>query len=287
MPNVRELLDDRREWVTSETWGRALAGSEGALAENLCRVGEGRDIRFFRASLVDLGLLQRCYGARGVVRVHDSDSDGWGDVSVAMDFCAWRIIVATRLHAVGQASWVDSLAGNGPLAEVATLSANLACCSADWAGVAYNSIGVAAQTGGVTPEYLEQAGLVEFVLRLRELVGVSQERRVQGSLGGYREIFSHWDDQARLGSAMAVVCDEHVRQTVPRGAFAESPFDLLPTELMLLRTVWERIGLVVPDVAHPLVEWVGGIPAQVPLSRAMHPLLDELAKRYGEVLLAD
>lgn len=217
---------------------------------------EGSSRRIFKVVGIPLGTLGRCRGAVGVLRLVDGDRSGWDEVAVATDVLAWEVRVRVEL--------VD--AGLVRAAPALTLrlsdAASVACVSPVWE----------AEMAAVVRRVVDDPSLVDssfwasrrfepFVVRVLE-VGAGAPASGVGLAEPYRSVMERWDDTEALGEALVEVCQFHVENMEDDGVdwpppFRDTPFDLLPVEVMLVERVRGRLGLEMPVVEHPLVSACG------------------------------
>lgn len=88
----------------------------------------------------------------------------------------------------------------------------------------------------------------------------------KAKLGVYRSLFEAWHDPARLGQALEMCCDYHSLRTGESGfqEFHDSPFNVLPAEILAVYRLREMQGLTTPKIDHELLNTpLGELPAPV------------------------
>lgn len=92
------------------------------------------------------------------------------------------------------------------------------------------------------------------------------------SAGIYLKFFEYWEDEAALANSIWDACDHHMRKSQDSADdiadFFLRPYDLLPVELLALKTLRGHLGLATPWPDHPLLgtPFVRNLPAEFPPS---------------------
>ncbi len=103
--------------------------------------------------------------------------------------------------------------------------------------------------------------------------------------GVYSAIFDHWESPDELAAAIYSACDYHLARTGdPKGydiyEFNLSQWQLLPIEILALRSVREKLGLPMPEVDHPLLN----TPLVKNLPRVFPEVHEELLEKVKAVV---
>ena len=114
--------------------------------------------------------------------------------------------------------------------------------------------------GAVNEAYWKTRRFEPFVLSLHEILvnriidPVSLSRCPEP----YRAVLENWAKPAELGPVISSLCDYHCRNMEDTVGdwdpeFDRPPFDLLPTDILAIYAVRQRLGLSTPQVDHPLL----------------------------------
>jgi hypothetical protein len=107
---------------------------------------------------------------------------------------------------------------------------------------------------------------------------------MERDLGPYQKVFDNWHDEDGLAGALFDICEYHCRRMVHddefwRPEFISPPFHLVPSEILGIVKVRERLGLSTPAIRHPLLET--GLEKMPPISCAR--VSDDVLARVAAV----
>jgi hypothetical protein len=135
------------------------------------------------------------------------------------------------------------------------MSANLQCESDYFGGV------LSYQLDQAHPKRLQRLTVepyIEWLHRLRNGGGELPAPRTGASYGIYRRVMDEWENGEALASVTFELCDFHceaMRYNVEGpGEFIDTPFNLVPVEILALYQVRQELGLVIPGVRHTILQ---------------------------------
>jgi hypothetical protein len=208
-----------------------------------------------------LNALATVHGSRGVAGLRENRPDATLNVARAIEYQAVALIVRANMYFRSSADQIN-------LTNYVARAACLICCSRKWARTAERILRKAIETpGAVDRAYWQQRRFEPFVLACCDLLnGVGTNRDLREP---YASALVNWHDMDGLARAMVAVCQYHVKNMNDKGQawdpeFKHVPFDLLPCEVMLVRSCCHQLGRPMPIVEHKLVEFyddqVGELP---------------------------
>ena len=123
----------------------------------------------------------------------------------------------------------------------------------------------ASEPDAVYPLDWTQRRFEPFVLACLDLLDGVEPSEIASLESPYGEVIQSLEDDDRLQAALSAACDYHADNMDDTGdewdpEFKESPFDLLPCEVMLVNEVRSRLGRPSFDndrFRHPLVQALG------------------------------
>jgi hypothetical protein len=139
-------------------------------------------------------------------------------------------------------------------------AANLVCCLTEHNVEAFNALQVLIENPRCNhPSYLSQASFEPFVLYFGAKLYKTIDLAELDIKHPYQRINHFWADHSLLAEHLALVCDYHLSRTIDRGSdwtpeFCRVPFDILPSEVLLIRRCKAHLGEEMPSVDHPLVQ---------------------------------
>lgn len=112
-------------------------------------------------------------------------------------------------------------------------------------------------------------------------IEINWQNYPKAKLGVYRSLFNAWNDPAKFPTALEMCCDYHCLRTGESGyqEFYDSPFNILPAEILAVYRLREMQGLPTPTIEHELLN--------SPLGKLPAPVLsppDELLQRIIETV---
>ena len=110
----------------------------------------------------------------------------------------------------------------------------------------------------------------------------------KAKIGVYRSLFDAWDDPAKLGHALEMCCDYHCLRTGESGfqEFYDSPFNVLPAEILAVYRLREMQGLTTPRIEHELLNTPLGElpePVQCPPDELLQSMRDAVSREHPDV----
>lgn len=142
--------------------------------------------------------------------------------------------------------------------------------------------------------YWEDKPLCGLVLRIWLLMaGKAKPNTMPEGLptcGIYSGLFEHWDDEEKLTDSIIGACDYHLDRIEENPAidydvpeFGIRPYNVLPVEILALRTLRKHFGLSTPWPDHPLLSsvFVRNLPDELPPSE--NELIQRVAKAVQSI----
>jgi hypothetical protein len=136
----------------------------------------------------------------------------------------------------------------------------------------------------------ELTPLEPMLLQLYSLwrnIDINWQNYPKAKLGVYRSLFDAWHDPAKLRLALEMCCDYHCLRTGESGfqEFYNSPFNVLPAEILAVYRLREMQGLTTPTIEHELLETpLGELPApvQCPPDELLQKIRDAVSREHPE-----
>lgn len=210
-----------------------------------------------------LEILAVYHGKQGEVSVFSNDPSGWVDISRAIIYRYWALILRAKIFSKTRflqnirhsPNLTNQLSGAGCL-----LAGFIAADRQDLAEPVADIIeGMYSVKGAVNPEYLKGRRFEPFMLWLysayvgRNVISLGKDM----DLGVYQKLIDAWVDEQKLSSALVEVCQYHLDNSEDKGGrdpeFKSPPFDLLPLEMSAVFRVLKKSGFPLPVVASPLL----------------------------------
>ena len=98
-----------------------------------------------------------------------------------------------------------------------------------------------------------------FLLKLwsmhRGLPEIKVTRPDVTTLGVYQRVLDAWSNPVELRAALSAACDHHLSQSWSGNwvEFGDSPYQMLPVDILAIARVRRDLGLEMPTVEHPLL----------------------------------
>lgn len=231
-----------------------------------------------------MGVDMQQYATRviveGAIDVLEGGPRGWNRVHLAMQYEVIRHRISQEM------GWNRSLENSGH--EAGQLLA-LA-----WALGDMNVVGWMSEELIRFPHHFkgwEFAPLEPMLLQLYSLwreTEINWQNYPKAKLGVYRSLFDAWHDPAKLGQALEMCCDYHCLRTGESGfqEFYDSPFNVLPAEILAVYRLREIQGLATPKIEHELLNTpLGKLPAPVqsPPDELLQAIRDAVSREHPEV----
>jgi hypothetical protein len=254
---VKEKIDQCRAWLLSSR--HIPQDEEKYLADDLA---DGSLPGLVNVS-DSLGMLAAYHGANGVVRVADLDDTGWQDVGLSIAYGYWALKIKTQ--AFSKTAFLANVRNTPNLTNQANRAACLlaACLVARRddlaASVAEMLFWMSSTKSALDADYWKRREFEPFMLWLYAQVAESKGSSAPApKLGIYARVVDAWGDPEQLASAIGRAADYHCARMDDRrnddfAEFADSPFDLVPFEILAIRAVRERIALETPALSHDLL----------------------------------
>lgn len=258
MKEVERILEHHRHW---------LSQSDGMVAQELKYLEEDLACESLEglANVSDApGMLAVCHGIQGEVSIYAGDISGWEEVSRAMVYRYWVLMLRAKnfsntrfLQGIRSAPNLTNQLSNAGCLLAGFIAADrhdLAESVADVLG------GMLTVVGTVDPAYLKERRFEPFMLWLYSVYsGGSTPALIESmDLGIYEEVIDSWADEQRLAGVLDAVCQYDLANSEDKGGawdpeFKKPPFDLLPLEVFAIFKVRQQCGLKSPTVTHPLL----------------------------------
>ena len=257
--SVSSVAKDHRRWLA--TVGDELRGSA---IQNLESVLEEESLPALRTAGVELSHLATYCGTKGSVAVLDGDENGYADIGKAVTYRYLALLIDAKSFST--TAFLHGVGGGHSLTGKCGICSCLFCY-----GIACDDSAVADDCGGVLhamttiPKALDEkfwrSRVFEpFALRMYfDYRGMDEEGGLLPDVGVYSEAAASLSRQVPLSaSETKKLCDYHCANMVDRGGshvpeFTDSPFDLIPFEIMALRKLHARKNIEVAAVDHPLL----------------------------------
>lgn len=258
MKKIEGILEQHRHWL-SQSDGMVAQELEYLKEDLACDSLEGL------GSVSDsLGILAVCHGIQGEVSICAGDISGWEEVSRAMIYRYWVLML--RAKTFSNTSFLQGIR-NAP--NLTNQLSNAGCLLAGFIAadrhdlaesVADVLVGMLTVDGAVDPGYLKQRRFEPFMLWLYSVYsGGSAPALIESmNLGIYKKVIDSWADEQRLAGVLDEVCQYHLANSEDKGGawgpeFKNPPFDLLPLEVFAIFKVRQQCGLKSLAVANPLL----------------------------------
>ena len=133
-----------------------------------------------------------------------------------------------------------------------------------WARLLSDILGQAEWNDQMVPRvYWDERKFEPFALRLAQ-IDVSNGAnmpKTSDSWGVYSDLLANWNSPELFAQALEAACDYHCKNMEDKSndwepEFDDSPFDLIPWEILAIYQVRNRLGLATPDIKHPLLAHV-------------------------------
>ncbi|HWL94952.1 MAG TPA: hypothetical protein VNT79_15640 [Phycisphaerae bacterium] len=209
--------------------------------------------------------LTICWGRLGYMAILDGDAGGWTFIHRSALYHYWTLRINLRLYS---ASWgTDPTRRTGAYDSISTLCAHLYCYGVltgldPIASTSANAL-LAIETDGrlQNPQFWPVRRYEPFVLALHMLdQGKLLPQSIQErDFGVYDAILRNWVSGDDVASALTDACEYHCQNMDSRDAdwhqeFRQTPFELIPIEILAIRRLRARQQLATPDIKHPLME---------------------------------
>ncbi|WP_233631250.1 MULTISPECIES: hypothetical protein [unclassified Pseudomonas] len=258
MKKMERILEQQRHWL-SQSAGMVAQELEHLEEDLACESLEGL------SNVCDsLGILSVCNGIQGEVSIRAGDTSGWEDVSRAMMYRYWVLILRAKIFS--NTSFLQNIRSapnlTSQLSNAGCLLAGfIAADRHDLAeSVANVLVGMISVDGAVDPDYLKERRFEPFMLWLYSVYsGESAPALIESmDLGVYKQVIDSWVDEQKLAGVLDAVCQYHLANSEDKGGawdpeFKNPPFDLLPVEIFAIFKVRQQCGLKSPAVANPLL----------------------------------
>lgn len=118
-------------------------------------------------------------------------------------------------------------------------------------------------------------------------IEINWQNYPKARLGVYQSLFDAWNDPSRIQLVLEMCCDYHCLRTGESGfqEFYNSPFDVLPAEILAVCRLREMQGLTMPKIEHELLRTpLGELPApvQCPPDELLQKILDAVSREHPE-----
>ena len=191
------------------------------------------------------------YGIKGVVDLAEGQESGYSCVSDSIECYA----LAARLRAHWHYNLnIRTYSLIGCISRVACL----ACTSQQHEHMAIRFLHrISNDFGSSHCEYFKGYSFGLFVLKLSE-ASSNSDFAIDDSLPNpFSDVLFSWNDTSSLRPALESVLEYHCQNMIDSGGdhdpeFKWSPFDLLPCELIYIRRLRLRLGLLTPSTGHDL-----------------------------------
>lgn len=111
--------------------------------------------------------------------------------------------------------------------------------------------------------YWDQRKFEPFALRLAQIDASNGAimPMASDSWGVYFDVLANWNSTEPLARSLEAACDYHCKNMEDNRndwepEFDDSPFDLIPWEILAVYQVRNRLALVTPEIKHPLLAHV-------------------------------
>jgi hypothetical protein len=226
------------------------------------------------------------YGTNGILRVIQNDTEGWSDISGGVESYLW----ISRLCYNG--TFYRGLSRHPRFPAVAAaripLTMNLLCCFVAlgdeqrekevWSLLDTPLRDEDAEARQWWYERPFESFFVMLYAKAKNLQTPFDEQRL--NLGIYRQILEHWEDDTLIAKALEKACDYHLAHldnTRDRDAeFGETPFDLLPVEILAIERLRSLTGRGTTRVNHPLMRTVASLVQATP-PRDLLPIFQRIS----------
>gem|GEM_PF-4683099 len=116
-------------------------------------------------------------------------------------------------------------------------------------------------------------------------IEINWQNYPKARFGVYRNLFDAWNEPAKLRTALEMCCDYHLLRTGEAGyqEFYDSPFNIVPAEILAVYRLREMQGLPTPTVEHELLNSpLGKLPAPVhsPPDELLQRIIDTVSREH-------
>lgn len=260
---IARLIRNHRQWlrdVSEDVFDQAVLSLERNLAN--------ADLPSLRVAASLLGDFGFYYGIRGAVGLNDGQAEAWDEINLSGSY---------HLHGLRLRFVLWSHLGDEPRFNLRINSVACALCFSlanqlsYWAELFADMLSQAEwNTQMVNAPNWQQRLFEPFTLQLAR-INESKSPESPGShrtSGVYADILAAWHSPVLLSDALSAACDYHCENMEDDGGdwvaeFCDSPFDLIPWEVLAIQAVRRRLGHSTPIPVHPLLSRVSSF---VPLS---------------------
>lgn len=253
---VKARVDQCRAWLLNS---RKIPEREAKYLEG--DLADGSLLSLVNVS-DSLGMLASYYGADGAVRVADGDETGWEEVGRSIAYGCWALRI--KAQAFSRAAFLKTVRNTPSLTNQASKAACLlAACVVGKrddlaAPVAETLRWMSSTNGALTAGYWARRQFEPFMLWLYGTLKPGSAFAAPAPQPGiYARIVDAWASADELASAMSRAADYHCSRMDDRrddfAEFADSPFDLVPFEILAVRTVRNSLRLETRPISHDLL----------------------------------
>jgi hypothetical protein len=236
---------------------------------------------------ISLSDLANVFGSQGCLDILDEKPAGWQFVGRSLAYHEWAIRLCAeaffRQAFLGKFRDVVNLT-----AQLSTI-ANMLCSaivrnrSKSQLELTQTMLRAFTVPDAVSDVFWRVSRFEPFVLQLlHKVYGQHLPNRLEAmDMRVFGPVLQHWDEPTELSAAIVRVCDYHCRNIFDRGRkdrppeFMDSPFALIPFEVLAIYKLRDSMGLETPAVEHPIL--------MTPLAKVDCPSLefagDELTDR--------
>lgn len=282
---VKATIQSRRTWV-DKNYDFVHGRGRRSLEEGF----ESGDFYGILDVSDSLRRLATSYANRGLVEILDGNPAAWAEIHKAVTYRYWFLKIRLKACLFGSPGGPEgkdavTLGNDIPRAgcllcySIVTANQEIRSCAKD------ALLTMEIVPGAVNEELWRMRVFEPFALQLlKRLEAFELPQPLQDrDLGVYGSVFENWETTDALASSISDICDYHCRNLEDTYGdwdpeFDESPFDLVPWEVLAIQVVREKSGLTTPTVDHPLL--ATPLCAVKPPDK---PYMDETLERVSEM----
>ena len=287
---LRRVVKHHREWIRDN----------GAFVKRKSTRNVERDLdeaTYDSAKTIKIGLsgMATYYGIRGLVDLL-ANKDGWQDVDLSVQFRYWGVKFSSGVV------FRELQHGLPPsplrLHHELPRCASLFCYSVvhdlkDWRNehwdlmkrIVLNPLTMRDSDWEEEEPYMlcilklfSRSPLTDCFVFPAELEGLL--------LDSYKKLLTHWDNPREIQHSLTAVCDYHCQQMEqatsrdPWPSFIDTPFDLIPYEILAILKLRSLLGLETPEIDHPLMALPTSIISNRKIQLSNDPIFERLRQFY-------
>ena len=256
--SINHLIEDEKNWVVN--------GADSVYKisiKDINNILDKNSTEGFYSLSSDFESLSHVYSSRGIVSILNDIVIGWHEIfkSILYEYKYIEFLFFKTFFDIDTFAYSMSVDDRFFIESANLLSALIVYEMDDMLQILATRIQILYQLPQLVPkEFRNKRNYEPFIFKLYALYGTEKldPTVVRYNLGIYSDVFIYWDDPDQLATVLIKLCDYHCTKMYYDGGFRvpefyQSPFCLIPFDILAIYKLRDRLGLPTPRINHPLM----------------------------------